>query len=62
MKAQFRSICVNDCGELIQPGDEIVGTADGWAHERCRAQPDTDPAAYGALCGRCFTYHRGECA
>lgn len=60
MKAQFRTVCADGCDEMINPGDEIVSSSEGWMHERCPGSPDP-VKANGALCSRCFTYHRGEC-
>lgn len=62
MKAQFRSVCADGCGEPIEPDQEIVPAADGgWSHEVCPETLAVFLGQHGPLCPRCFTYHRGEC-
>lgn len=60
--AKFKSVCP-DCGHPIEIGDELQYLDGNYVHApRCPESADVLAVpAKTPLCGRCYTYHRGEC-
>lgn len=57
--ALYHGTC-NECLEPVVPGQEATyNLRDDLVHLECPEPADDRPKS--PLCGRCFTYHFGEC-
>lgn len=60
-QARYNGRCA-DCEERIHEGDHVEYRSDELCHVTCPTPTDPYTVKPGeALCGQCFTYHRGEC-
>lgn len=57
-EARYEGRCGNDCGYMIEPGDDVLYDGDELVHLSCAPRsrrPQPKP------CPNCFLVHAGEC-
>lgn len=62
--ASFGAACAAECGERIQPGQDVRYHDDELMHVECAEQVAARPPARVELvrpCPSCWTVHAGEC-
>lgn len=60
LTARYPGIPCADCGDLIEPGEQIEGADPGWRHIECFADLDTDDQQQA--CPHCWLIHpEGKC-
>lgn len=57
-EAKFRGRCGNDCGDPIEPGDDVMYDADNLVHLACAPQSRRPEPKQ---CPKCFLVHAGDC-
>lgn len=61
-EAKYHGHCANDCGDRIEPGDQVEYIGDELVHGHCDLPDDPDePTRNERRCPDCFTIHAGEC-
>lgn len=59
LTARFPGTPCTECGDLIEPGEQIEGADPGWRHVEC---PDVAGVVERPACPVCFLVHpEGKC-
>lgn len=60
-RARFPGRCAADCGEPIEPDQEVGYIGDELVHAGCEDAALSDAEEHGTPCTSCWMVHAGEC-